>query len=82
MSFAFGMILLIVSSQHGLSAVKEIFEGDSFETAVESLNPGDTLIVHAGTYTDSGRIDATRAAEEAARVVVEEAGAPIVRPGP
>jgi len=30
--------------------------GQSFETAVESLAPGDTLTVHAGTYADYGRI--------------------------
>jgi len=41
------------------------------------------LITPSGArYTDSGHIDETRAAEDAARVVVEEAGAPIVRPGP
>ena len=34
----------------------EIFPGESFEIAVESLNPGDTLTVHEGTYVDSGRI--------------------------
>lgn len=34
----------------------EISPGDSFEAAVEALNPGDTLTVHPGTYTDSGRI--------------------------
>ena len=33
-----------------------IYQGDSFESAVESLAPGDTLIVHEGAYTDSGRV--------------------------
>ncbi len=33
-----------------------IFPGDSFENAVENLSPGDTLTVHEGTYTDTGRI--------------------------
>ena len=37
----------------------EIFPGDSFRTAVQNLNPGDTLIVHAGTYTHSNRISIT-----------------------
>jgi len=36
--------------------VIELFPGDSFESAAESLQPGDTLIVHAGTYEGSGRI--------------------------
>ena len=34
----------------------EIFPGDSFENAVENLNPGDVLIVHEGTYIDTGRV--------------------------
>jgi hypothetical protein len=38
------------------AAVREIRPGDSFEGAVESLAPGDTLIVHAGTYADTGRV--------------------------
>ncbi len=33
-----------------------IYAGDSFENAAENLNPGDTLIVHEGTYNGSGRI--------------------------
>ena len=33
-----------------------IYPEDSFESAVESLAPGDTLIVHEGAYTDSGRV--------------------------
>ena len=37
----------------------EIYPGDSFEAAVENLQPGDTLIVHEGTYDDSGRISIT-----------------------
>ncbi len=38
------------------TSVIEIYPGDSFEAAVESLAPGDTLIVHDGTYADTGRI--------------------------
>jgi hypothetical protein len=34
----------------------EIFQGDSFQSAAENLKPGDTLIIHEGTYSDSGRI--------------------------
>lgn len=45
---------LALSAAH--AAELEIFDGDSFEAAVESLNPGDTLTVHSGTYIDSGRI--------------------------
>ena len=36
--------------------ILDLRPGGSFETMVESLKAGDTLIVHAGTYTDSGRI--------------------------
>ncbi len=34
----------------------DIYAGDSFAVAAESLVPGDTLIVHAGTYIDSGKL--------------------------
>ncbi|MFW6162031.1 MAG: type II secretion system protein GspD, partial [Planctomycetota bacterium] len=41
------------------------------------------LITPTGArYADSGRIDATRAAEEAARVEIQEATAPVFRPEP
>ncbi|HFD12830.1 MAG TPA: hypothetical protein ENJ32_10240 [Crenotrichaceae bacterium] len=30
--------------------------GDSFENAVESLQPGDVLVIHSGTYSGVGRI--------------------------
>ena len=33
-----------------------IYQGDSFELAVESAVPGDTIIVHQGDYFGSGRI--------------------------
>ena len=36
------------------AGVIEIFPGDSFKTAIELLGPGDTLIVHEGTYSESG----------------------------
>ena len=46
------MVLAWVSSE---AATIEIRPGDSFENAAESLQPGDTLIVHAGTYVHSNR---------------------------
>ncbi len=46
----------VIGSVTASAADIEIFPGDSFETAVENLSPGDTLTVHAGTYIDSGRI--------------------------
>ncbi len=42
-----------------LADTVDLFPGASFEQAVESLQPGDTLVVHAGTYVDSGRISVT-----------------------
>ncbi len=36
--------------------IKHLQAGGNFEAAVETLQPGDTLIVHAGTYLDTGRI--------------------------
>ena len=47
--------------------------GSSFEAAVESLQPGDTLVVHAGTYADSGRIGITVRGTAALPVVVKGA---------
>jgi hypothetical protein len=41
------------------AATIELFPGQSFESAVERLAPGDTLIVHAGTYQDAGRVAIT-----------------------
>ncbi len=52
------------------SAVIEIYPGDSFEAAVESLTPGDTLLVHAGTYADTGRISITVQGTALAPVVI------------
>ena len=39
-----------------LAATIHLYPAQSFEQAVETLAPGDTLIVHAGDYFDSGRI--------------------------
>jgi hypothetical protein len=47
--------------------------GSSFETAVESLKPGDTLIVHAGTYADSGRISISVRGTAGAPVLIKAA---------
>lgn len=47
-----------------------VHPGDNFEAAAESLQPGDTLIVHAGTYEHSGRLAITVNATEQQPVVV------------
>jgi uncharacterized repeat protein (TIGR01451 family) len=55
------------------SAVIDIYPGESFETAAESLTPGDTLIVHAGTYPDTGRISITVQGSALAPVMITSA---------
>lgn len=47
--------------------------GGNFETAVESLAPGDTLVVHAGDYVTTGRISITVRGTAAQPVVIEAA---------
>ena len=52
-------ILLQLASLSNTVSANQIIDlrpGDSFENAVESLQPGDTLIVHSGTYSGIGRI--------------------------
>ena len=53
--------VLVATSGVSLSygAVRDIYSGDSFEEAVDALRAGDTLIVHQGSYADSGRISIT-----------------------
>ena len=48
------LVSLFLCSSPGWGAVYEIFPGQSFKVAAEALQPGDTLIVHAGTYSESG----------------------------
>jgi len=72
-----------------LAATLDLYPTQSFEQAVESLAPGDTLIVHTGDYYDAGRISITvkgtvaqpvfiRAAEGETRPHVRRAaGAPV-----
>lgn len=51
----------------------DLYPGQSFEAAVEALNAGDTLIVHAGTYADTGRISVTVRGTAAAPVLIKGA---------
>lgn len=60
-------------SQNNNSDVIHIYAGDSFETAVENLAPGQTLIVHEGTYSDSGRISIQVNGTASAPVVIKGA---------
>jgi Right handed beta helix region len=53
--------------------VLDLRPGGSFETMVENLMAGDTLIVHAGTYADSGRISISARGTAAAPIVIRGA---------
>jgi parallel beta-helix repeat protein len=53
--------------------ILDLRPGGSFETMVESLQAGDTLIVHAGTYADSGRVSITARGTAAAPIVIRGA---------
>jgi hypothetical protein len=55
------------------AAIIHLYSGGSFEDAVESLEPGDTLIVHAGMYAESGRVAITVQGTAAQPVVIEAA---------
>lgn len=57
----------------GSGNVIDLFAGNSFEAAVESLQPGDTLVVHAGTYSETGRISIQVQGTAQAPVVIKAA---------
>jgi parallel beta-helix repeat protein len=50
-------LVLVAWTNCAQATVYEIYPGDSFDTAAANLSAGDTLIVHAGTYNEDGRID-------------------------
>jgi Right handed beta helix region len=72
-SVALALSVWVVPASDAATAVREIRPPDSFEAAVESLAPGDTLIVHAGTYSDSGRISISVRGTSTAPVVIRGA---------
>ena len=79
-------LALFFIASTSFAEVKEIFPGDSFKAAFESLVPGDTLIVHAGTYSESGpRIRISAKGTESLPIMVKgadgEARPLITRPG-
>jgi len=67
-----GVFLNSVQGAQAQNSV-EIFPGDSFEAAVEALNPGETLIVHEGTYQDSGRLSIQVKGTPTAPVIIQKA---------
>ncbi len=72
-SVALALSVWMVAASDAVAAVREIRPPDSFESAVESLAPGETLIVHAGTYSDSGRISISVRGTPTAPVVIRGA---------
>lgn len=68
-----GGIVALLCLSSVTAATIDLFPGQSFETAVEALNPGDTLIVHEGTYSDSGRISITVRGTAQAPVLIKGA---------
>jgi parallel beta-helix repeat protein len=55
------------------AATIDLMPGDSFEDAVESLQAGDILIVHAGTYADEGRISIAATGTASQPIVIKAA---------
>jgi len=81
-------LLLALALPAAAQRTLNLMPGQSFEAAVESLLPGDTLIVNAGTYSDTGRISIgvkgtanlpvlIRAADGARPVITRPAGAAV-----
>lgn len=70
---ALAALLLVISTVVSFAATVDLFPGNSFETAVESLSPGDTLIVHQGSYGDNGRVSITVKGTASAPVVIKGA---------
>lgn len=70
--------------ERAYARVIEVRSGQSFTTAAEALAPGDTLIVHAGTYSESDRlsigVDGTAAAPVLVMGAVGETMPLITRP--
>jgi len=62
-----------LASLPGTAAVIHLNPGGSFESAAEALNAGDTLIVHAGTYAESGRVAITVRGTQAQPVIIQAA---------
>ncbi|MFQ5635956.1 MAG: right-handed parallel beta-helix repeat-containing protein [Gammaproteobacteria bacterium] len=81
--FSAGVIALLCSARIG-AAVIDLFPGGSFGEAAENLGPGDTLIVHAGTYTHTDRISITVQGTASATAVIKGADGearPVIRLG-
>lgn len=74
-SSPFAAVSATTSAASGGSTGRTIhlYQGNGFEAAVESLQPGDTLTVHQGTYSDTGKISITVKGTAQAPVVIKAA---------
>jgi hypothetical protein len=71
-----GMLLLGVTTlamAQTTGRTIDLRAGGSFRAAVASLQPGDTLIVHPGTYSDTARLSIGVKGTAAAPVVIRAA---------
>jgi len=68
---ALGLLVGLIAWPHKvLAETCEIRAGQSFKLALEKLRPGDTLIVHQGTYSESGRVSITVRGTASAPVMI------------
>jgi len=67
---AAALVAALLASAGANADIIDLYPTGVFEDAVESLNPGDTLIVHEGTYPDTGRISIGVQGTEASPVVI------------
>jgi hypothetical protein len=61
---------MVFVASHSYPATIEIYPTNSFASAVGGLNPGDTLVVHAGTYNETSRVSISVKGNAANPVVV------------
>lgn len=71
--FGASVLMLTIQCQGLCGSVLEIHHGDSFKVAVERLKPGDTLIVHEGTYSETDRVSITARGSASSPVIVKGA---------
>ena len=73
----FAAIALSIFHIHAMAQtagrVLDLRSGGSFEAMAESLVAGDTLIVHAGTYNDTGRLSIAARGTASAPIVIRGA---------
>jgi hypothetical protein len=72
-ALAAALIAVVAAALPAGAATVHLYGGQGFEKAVEGVKPGDTVIVHKGTYADTGRISITVKGTAASPVVIRAA---------